>query len=448
MTLVTGSVSGSRSYDYGTSVTLVDQPGSPWLDSRCTCPVSRLCKHAVALVVAAREGRRRPGRRRGPSGSASSTRCSTSSPTPRGSGPPPRATWGSRSGLVPTTAASRGAGGRTARRAGAERRAASPERRRRAGAGTAAGPAGAAQPQGHLGAHARLVDRGAAPGVARRRRRGAGPGPDPAAGRPPGHQPADLGRGGAPAGPRFLRARRCGRCWRRALATGVVLVPGKDLRSVRLAERPARVDARRQRQAGEDADRPRLRPGGRPSRTGGTPVTASRCWPRWPAPPGSRRRPATGWRSGTASRACGTCCSRRSTARSGPRWRGRSRPATGSPYRADEVERLTSDYLPRLQRHLPVASADASLRVPEAPRPRLGARGALARGRRGGADLDAGATAWAPTTGSTAWPTPGGCGASGRPSRRRSCWPRSSSTRRRPTGSAAGAASTACGPSR
>ena len=55
VTLVTGSVSGSRSYDYGTSVTLVDQPGSPWLDSRCTCPVSRLCKHAVALVVAARD---------------------------------------------------------------------------------------------------------------------------------------------------------------------------------------------------------------------------------------------------------------------------------------------------------------------------------------------------------------------------------------------------------
>ena len=38
---------------------------------------------------------------------------------------------------------------------------------------------------------------------------------------------------------------------------------------------------------------------------------------------------------------------------------------------AEEVERLTSDYLPRLQRHLPVASSDDSVHVPELPRPRL-----------------------------------------------------------------------------
>ena len=83
---------------------------------------------------------------------------------------------------------------------------------------------------------------------------------------------------------------------------------------------------------------------------------------------------------------------------------------------AEEVERLTSDYLPRLQRHLPVASSDDSVRVPELPRPRLALGVHLAGGRRGARCAGAGATGWAPTTVSTAWPTPGGCAGSGRPS--------------------------------
>jgi len=53
ITLVHGNVRGSGRRPYSTTVTLAEDPSGGWLDSRCTCPVIRMCKHAAALMLVA-----------------------------------------------------------------------------------------------------------------------------------------------------------------------------------------------------------------------------------------------------------------------------------------------------------------------------------------------------------------------------------------------------------
>ncbi len=55
ITLVQGEVLGSGGRRYGTTVTLAEDPSGTWIDARCTCPVVRMCKHAAALLVAGRD---------------------------------------------------------------------------------------------------------------------------------------------------------------------------------------------------------------------------------------------------------------------------------------------------------------------------------------------------------------------------------------------------------
>ncbi len=54
ITLVNGVVQGSISTPYRPNLTLVDDPGGAWMDARCSCPVVRLCKHAAAVMLVAR----------------------------------------------------------------------------------------------------------------------------------------------------------------------------------------------------------------------------------------------------------------------------------------------------------------------------------------------------------------------------------------------------------
>ncbi len=53
ITLVHGQVQGSGGRSYGTTVTLAEDPSGAWIDARCTCPVVRMCKHAAALMLVA-----------------------------------------------------------------------------------------------------------------------------------------------------------------------------------------------------------------------------------------------------------------------------------------------------------------------------------------------------------------------------------------------------------
>ncbi len=55
LVLLEGHVDGSGSVPYHVHVTVVDHPRDLWVDARCTCPVVRMCKHAAAVVVLARE---------------------------------------------------------------------------------------------------------------------------------------------------------------------------------------------------------------------------------------------------------------------------------------------------------------------------------------------------------------------------------------------------------
>jgi len=55
ITMVEGRVQGSRSVPYHPVVTLAEAPSGGWLDARCSCPVVRLCKHAAAVMIVARE---------------------------------------------------------------------------------------------------------------------------------------------------------------------------------------------------------------------------------------------------------------------------------------------------------------------------------------------------------------------------------------------------------
>jgi len=57
-----GRVEGSGDRSYDTYVTVVDDPEGLWLDSRCTCPVVRMCKHGVAVALAAIEEEAESGR--------------------------------------------------------------------------------------------------------------------------------------------------------------------------------------------------------------------------------------------------------------------------------------------------------------------------------------------------------------------------------------------------
>lgn len=59
ITLVRGSVLGSAGWPYSTTVTLAEDPSGTWMDAHCTCPVGRMCKHAAAVMLAA--GRERAG---------------------------------------------------------------------------------------------------------------------------------------------------------------------------------------------------------------------------------------------------------------------------------------------------------------------------------------------------------------------------------------------------
>ncbi len=55
LVLLEGHVEGSAAVPYHVHVTVVDHPRDLWVDARCTCPVARMCKHAAAVVVLARE---------------------------------------------------------------------------------------------------------------------------------------------------------------------------------------------------------------------------------------------------------------------------------------------------------------------------------------------------------------------------------------------------------
>jgi superfamily II DNA or RNA helicase len=55
LVLLEGHVDGSAALPYHVHVTVVDHPRDLWVDARCTCPVVRMCKHAAAVVVLARE---------------------------------------------------------------------------------------------------------------------------------------------------------------------------------------------------------------------------------------------------------------------------------------------------------------------------------------------------------------------------------------------------------
>lgn len=55
LVLLEGHVQGGSSVPYHVHVTVVDHPRDLWVDSRCTCPVGRVCKHAAAVLVLARD---------------------------------------------------------------------------------------------------------------------------------------------------------------------------------------------------------------------------------------------------------------------------------------------------------------------------------------------------------------------------------------------------------
>ena len=54
VTLVSADVEGSGGQRYRTHLTVVAGEGEPYLDSRCTCPVGRMCKHGAAVALSAR----------------------------------------------------------------------------------------------------------------------------------------------------------------------------------------------------------------------------------------------------------------------------------------------------------------------------------------------------------------------------------------------------------
>src|SRR3954451_20555109 len=55
ITVVNGDVAGMGPLPYGVTATVTDDPSGVWIEARCTCPIVRMCKHAAALLIAARE---------------------------------------------------------------------------------------------------------------------------------------------------------------------------------------------------------------------------------------------------------------------------------------------------------------------------------------------------------------------------------------------------------
>lgn len=55
ITLVNGRVEGSGGRAYATTVTLAEDPSGTWIDAHCTCPVVRMCKHAAAVMLTVRD---------------------------------------------------------------------------------------------------------------------------------------------------------------------------------------------------------------------------------------------------------------------------------------------------------------------------------------------------------------------------------------------------------
>ena len=376
VTLVTGSVTGSRSYDYATSVTLVDQPGSPWLDSRCTCPVSRLCKHAVALVVAARgqDGEAASG----PDWERALDELLDELSDAAGERSTPTRDLGLEVALAPTATS------------GGRRR---PGQRTGLRAGTwGAAPAGLGRGSEDVPAPGRLRVR-----PVQRSLKGTWVRTHVSWTEVPHLESrADVDVAQARALTQLLAAHQVTnrQTWAgaepqlalgsfgpslwsllaRALAAGVVLVPGKDLRSVRLAEHPARLTLDVSGAAGSDD------PDGSATARLSLGVGVEDTWHPGgrvevlaPVPGASRTTAPSGhgvavWDGepelwdvllAPVERPIGTRVARALT--------GGDRFAVP----ADEVERLTTDYLPRIQRHLPVGSSDESVHVPELPRPRL-----------------------------------------------------------------------------
>jgi superfamily II DNA or RNA helicase len=346
VTLLTGLVEGSRDYAYEANVTLVDQPAAPWLDSRCTCPVGRLCKHAVALVVRAREAEPPAGPEwerllddvldeltEAAEGSTTPTRglglevgLALPQHQPRGrpavAGDLPVA---GRVRLRPLQRTPRGKWGRT-HVSWTE----VPHLESRADVDLAQARA--------------LTQLLAAHQVARRQVWSAG------------EPTLELGAFGP--GVWSLLAQ--------AVEAGVVLVPGRDLRSVRLETTPLQLEL--DVHGADRDDDAHLELG----------VAHQGSWYAGPrvellTPPGDARRTPPGhgvalwdgepglWDLVVAplDRPAGA-----RTARALRAGRQLALPAS-------EVPRLASDYLPRLQRHLPVSSSDASIVVSPAPRPRL-----------------------------------------------------------------------------
>ena len=55
ITVVDGEVAGMGPLPYGVTATVTDDPSGVWVEARCTCPIVRMCKHAAALLIAARD---------------------------------------------------------------------------------------------------------------------------------------------------------------------------------------------------------------------------------------------------------------------------------------------------------------------------------------------------------------------------------------------------------
>ncbi len=369
VTLVQGDVTGSRSFDYATSVTLVDQPGSPWLDSRCTCPVSRLCKHAVAVVVAARQ-REETGARAGHDWERVLDEVLDELADAAGEQATPTRDLGLEIGLSQATAgAGRGAwgGGRTS--AAATDDAPAPGRLRvrpvqRSLKGTWVRTHVSWTEVPNL-EHRADVDVAQARALTQLlaahqvTNRQTWPGAEPQ---------LALGSFG-PSLWSLLEA---------AVATGVVLVPGKDVRSLRLAGERARVALDVSGHEGGPADDVAAGPGGGLGvrlgvRLGGEWHPGGRVEVLAPVAGSARAAAPTGHGVALWDGEDGVWdvllapVDRPVGARVGRALRAGGRFVVPG----EERERLTGDYLPRLQRHLPVGSSDASVVVAEAPRPRL-----------------------------------------------------------------------------
>ncbi len=331
--LVSADVRGSGHQRYRTHVTAVTGTGDLYLDSRCTCPVGRMCKHGAALVLVAGGERRTAGssweRRLGALVDELEGTASTA-PEQRGpvgvralalqvEAPATRSRWAThhtRGGLRvrPLVKSARGAWVKS-------------------GAGWDDLPR-------LLRTRAVPAEQGAALHEILLGHRAAS---------------ATYYYGGEP----HLPLERCGAAlWRSletALAAGVELVPAGVLESVAVAPEPVGVVAEATRDHGGarvrlgvrhdgewyDGDRVELL---------GEPAHGVALWTPTPQ----------GWQVVLAPL----------TTKAGPRTR-RLLSGEALEVPAEAVDDLVADLLPRLARHVPVDSPDDSLRLPEPSEPRL-----------------------------------------------------------------------------